>query len=69
MLTRIAFVGLAILAVPARAAPPIHAYGRLPSIEDAALSPDGTKVAYVRTTQEDRYRRIYPESAATVTFK
>jgi len=37
---------------------PIDVYGRLPSIEEAALSPDGTKIAFVRTTQDWRLLAI-----------
>ena len=36
----------------------VDAYGRLPSIEQAALSPDGTKIAFVKTTQDWRVLAI-----------
>ena len=36
------------------AAAPLEAYGRLPSLEDVALSPDGTKLAFVTTTEDFR---------------
>jgi hypothetical protein len=39
----------------AEAASPLDAYGRLPALEDWALSPDGTKAAYVQTKDNDRY--------------
>lgn len=47
-------VMLAVLgmpAAPAHGAPavPLTVYGQLPSIEDVALSPDGSRLAYVRT--------------------
>jgi dipeptidyl aminopeptidase/acylaminoacyl peptidase len=49
-----AFVASAVCAlayaVSAHAAPPPAAYGRLPAVADAALSPDGTKVAILRTS-------------------
>jgi dipeptidyl aminopeptidase/acylaminoacyl peptidase len=35
-------------------AAPLEVYGRLPSIEDVALSPDGTRIALVRTTANSR---------------
>lgn len=38
---------------PVRAVP-LEVYGRLPSVEDVALSPDGSKLAFVRTTAELR---------------
>lgn len=38
----------------ATAAVPLEVYGRLPLIEDVALSPDGSRIAYVRTTQNTR---------------
>lgn len=36
------------------AAVPLEAFGRLPSIEDMAISPDGLKLAFTRTTADDR---------------
>ena len=39
--------------VPA-ASLPLEVYGRLPSLEDVALSPDGSRIAFVRTTQDTR---------------
>jgi hypothetical protein len=33
---------------------PVEVYGRLPSLEDLALSPDGTKLAFVRTSEDTR---------------
>jgi dipeptidyl aminopeptidase/acylaminoacyl peptidase len=41
----------------ARAAP-LEAYGRLPSLEDVALSPDGTRLAFVRTSENKRVLAI-----------
>ena len=38
----------------AQASAPLEVYGRLPSLEDMALSPDGQKIAYVRTTGDER---------------
>jgi dipeptidyl aminopeptidase/acylaminoacyl peptidase len=35
-------------------AAPLEAYGRLPSIEDVQISPDGSKLAFVRTTTDER---------------
>jgi pimeloyl-ACP methyl ester carboxylesterase len=49
---------LALLAAPALAAAGVDAYGRLPSIEQAALSPDGTKIAFVKTTEDWRVLAI-----------
>jgi dienelactone hydrolase len=33
----------------------LNVYGRLPTLEDWALSPDGTKAAYVQTKDNERY--------------
>src|SRR5580658_6417575 len=33
---------------------PPSVYGNLPTLEDLALSPDGTKLAYIRTVGEQR---------------
>jgi dipeptidyl aminopeptidase/acylaminoacyl peptidase len=38
---------------------PLEVYGRLPSIEDVALSPDGSRLAFVRTTADRRIITIY----------
>jgi dipeptidyl aminopeptidase/acylaminoacyl peptidase len=38
----------------AGAAVPLDVYGSLPSLEDMALSPDGSRMAFVRTTQDTR---------------
>jgi len=32
--------------------------GRLPSLEDAAISPDASRIAYVKTTGDDRYVHV-----------
>jgi dipeptidyl aminopeptidase/acylaminoacyl peptidase len=42
----------------ARAAVPLEAYGRLPHLEDISLSPDGTRVAFVRTDGDERVLNI-----------
>src|SRR5579871_766146 len=39
-------------------AAPLEAYGRLPSVEDVALSPDGSKLAFIRTTADVRVMAI-----------
>jgi hypothetical protein len=53
-----AAIGLTLLATPtpraAQAATPVEVYGRLPSLEDLALSPDGAKLAFVRTNDDSR---------------
>jgi dipeptidyl aminopeptidase/acylaminoacyl peptidase len=43
----------------AAAAAPLEVYGRLPTLEDAALSPDGSSIAFVRTTQDQRLIVIF----------
>src|SRR5580692_854295 len=39
---------------------PLEAFGRLPSLEDVAISPDGTKLAFVRTNGESRNLVVIP---------
>ena len=41
---------------------PLTAFGRLPTLEDVAISPDGTKIAYVRTNGESRKLIVLPLS-------
>ena len=45
---------IAVFAARAARAAPLEVYGRLPSVEDVALSPDGSRIAFVRTTENDR---------------
>jgi dienelactone hydrolase len=42
---------------------PLEAFGRLPSLEDVAISPDGTKIAFVRTKGEIRNLVVTPVTA------
>jgi dipeptidyl aminopeptidase/acylaminoacyl peptidase len=58
MLRRLVCLWVALLAAPALTAAGVDVYGRLPSIEQAALSPDGTKIAFVKTTQDWRLLAI-----------
>jgi dienelactone hydrolase len=39
---------------------PLEAFGRLPSLEDVAISPDGSKLAFVRTSGESRNLVVIP---------
>ena len=55
----------AVLLVPAMLgciqvarATPLETYGRLPSLENVALSPDGSKVAFIRTDENRRVLAI-----------
>jgi hypothetical protein len=49
-----------LLAAPAAAAVPLlDAYGSLPTIEQATLSPDGSKIAFVKTTQDWRVLAVF----------
>jgi len=45
---------VALLATPVGWTVPLEVYGRLPSLEEVALSPNGTRLAFVRTTQDTR---------------
>jgi dipeptidyl aminopeptidase/acylaminoacyl peptidase len=57
-LTAAAAFGLALIGTPslwaAQPTTPVEVYGRLPSLEDLALSPDGGKLAFVRTSEDSR---------------
>ena len=53
----LAALGLCLVSVTAQArepSAPLAAYGRLPTLEDVALSPDGTRLAYVKTNDDVR---------------
>ena len=55
MLIRVLALAAACLATATIAmAAPLEAYGKLPSIEAAAISPDGARFAVILTTGEDR---------------
>jgi esterase/lipase len=45
---------LGMLTAPSASAVPLAVYGSLPSVEDVALSSDGSRVAYVRTEGDTR---------------
>lgn len=55
-----ALAGCATFACPgshpaiAAEAAPLAAFGRLPTLEDVAISPDGSKIVFVRTNGESR---------------
>jgi dipeptidyl aminopeptidase/acylaminoacyl peptidase len=53
-----AIVFLVLFASQAPAATPLEVYGRLPSLEFATLSPDGTKIAFVQIVQDLRLLEI-----------
>jgi len=57
------FVAIALLGLlragPARSVP-LEVYGHLPQIEDVALSPDGSQIAFVTTAGDDRVIVVGP---------
>jgi cephalosporin-C deacetylase-like acetyl esterase len=54
-LIAVSFLGvMAVLAAPSGRAVPLAVYGQLPNIENVAVSPDGTRLAYVRTQGDMR---------------
>ena len=56
---RSSLLALALL-VPLQAWPSaLHVYGRLPSIEEVALSPDGSRIAFTRTEDDNRVVKVY----------
>ncbi len=62
---RTAFLWLALLLAfgsglshPVHATAPLETYGRLPTLENVAISPDGTRIAFVRTVGNDRVLAI-----------
>lgn len=49
----------ALLALPIVGhATPLEVYGRLPALEDVSLSPDGSRIAFVSTTQNTRVIQV-----------
>ena len=52
------FLGLFLAAAPVQGAP-LQVYGRLPTIEQMAISPDGTLLAYVTFVESKRTIIIY----------
>ena len=47
-------------------AAPLAAFGHLPTLEDVAISPDGTKIAFVRTNGESRKLIVIPLSKTEI---
>jgi|GEM_PF-682107 len=69
-LCALTLAAVAPLAVQAQARPPIAAFGRLPAIETAVISPDGVRLAYVGGTADDRVIFITPiDGGAPVTIR
>ena len=59
VLYAVTWIALTCASAPVPAAPlPLEVYGRLPSLEDVALSPDGSLIAFVRTRQDTRFIAI-----------
>ncbi len=48
------------------AAPPLEAFGRLPTLEDVAISPDGTNLAFVRTSGDERSLLVKPVAKSEI---
>ena len=55
----ILLIRLACQPLTASAAATLEAYGRLPSVEDVALSPDGSRLAFIRTDTNTRLLVIF----------
>jgi len=60
---------LASSAVAQTAPPPAEAFGRLPAIADAAISPDGSKVALALSTPEGAFIQVYDFDARTSAYR
>lgn len=71
VLAVLALVGLAFVDVaPARAAPPLAAFARLPAIEQAVISPDGARVALLGGPPGERIIFLAPvDGKDSVTVK
>jgi dipeptidyl aminopeptidase/acylaminoacyl peptidase len=71
MLRRALGLGLLLVLIQtlATAATPIPAYGRLPSIEQAALSPDGSRIALITTVYEVRLLTVISLKDGTLLAK
>ena len=50
----VALAALVLCAGTVHAAPPLEAYGRLPTLSDMTLSPDGKTIAFVKGNESDR---------------
>ncbi len=50
----------------AAAPPPLALYGQLPSMEDPALSPDGSRIAFIATQHDQRYIEIAAPEAGKI---
>jgi dipeptidyl aminopeptidase/acylaminoacyl peptidase len=66
--TLIAVLALALTSAPTLAAP-LSAYGRLPAIEDATISPSGHAVALVVTNGEQRFIVVQEIASGAITLK
>ncbi len=47
-------IGASQAAMAAEASTPLEVFGRLPTLEDVVISPDGSKLAFVRTREDKR---------------
>lgn len=61
-----AFAGPGSPAAIAAEAAPLAAFGRLPTLEDVSISPDGSKIVFVRTDGESRKLLVLPLSAPKI---
>jgi hypothetical protein len=70
LLTVLSATQAAIATPPTDAAPylppPLALYGQLPSMEDPALSPDGSRIAYVERQGDQRYIVVGDPVAAKI---
>jgi hypothetical protein len=60
---------LGLFASASAGAVPVEVYGRLPYIEQATLSPDGSMIAFVQTTQDWRVLAIVELESSKVGLK
>ena len=63
---------LLLLASPARAQdapPPAEAFGRLPAIADAAISPDGSKIALAMSAPEGAFIHVFDLDARSSVYR
>ncbi len=69
MMSVLAAASIAYASHAQRIQPPVETYGRLPSVIDAEISPDGTKVAFLKQIGDGREVQVYDLANRTYTHR